>query len=97
MWPEDSDTSISYGLGWDSVHLYPFSEYGIKAITKGGDTISYHSSLIVLPEYNLAATVTSSGERVPEISLLQVNYYSVHLRKRALLQNESRKNRLAYQ
>ncbi|WP_339242460.1 serine hydrolase domain-containing protein [Paenibacillus sp. FSL R5-0517] len=61
MWPEDSDTSISYGLGWDSVHLYPFSEYGIKAITKGGDTISYHSSLIVLPEYNLAAAVTSSG------------------------------------
>ncbi|MGO4729298.1 serine hydrolase domain-containing protein [Paenibacillus sp. 2KB_22] len=61
MWPEDSDTSISYGLGWDSVNLYPFSEYGIKAVTKGGDTISYHSSLIVLPEYNLAAAVTSSG------------------------------------
>ncbi|MEK3708348.1 serine hydrolase domain-containing protein [Paenibacillus sp. FSL R7-0198] len=61
MWPEDSDTSISYGLGWDSVNLFPFSEYGIKALTKGGDTISYHSSLIVLPEYNLAAAVTSSG------------------------------------
>ncbi|PWW33508.1 MULTISPECIES: serine hydrolase domain-containing protein [Paenibacillus] len=61
MWPEDSDTSISYGLGWDSVNLYPFSEYGIKAVTKGGDTISYHSSLIVLPEYNLAAAVNSSG------------------------------------
>ncbi|WP_374955138.1 serine hydrolase domain-containing protein [Paenibacillus sp. PCH8] len=61
MWPEDSDTSISYGLGWDSVNLFPFSEYGIKAVTKGGDTISYHSSLIVLPEYNLAAAVTSSG------------------------------------
>lgn len=41
--------------------LYPFSEYGIKAVTKGGDTVSYHSSLVVLPEYNLAAAVTSSG------------------------------------
>ncbi|MDK8191006.1 serine hydrolase domain-containing protein [Paenibacillus sp. UMB7766-LJ446] len=61
MWPEDSDSSISYGLGWDSVNLFPFSEYGIKAVTKGGDTISYHSSLVVLPEYNLAAAVTSSG------------------------------------
>ncbi|MCL6658832.1 serine hydrolase domain-containing protein [Paenibacillus amylolyticus] len=61
MWPGGGDTSISYGLGWDSVNLYPFSEYGIKAVTKGGDTISYHSSLIVLPEYNLAAAVTSSG------------------------------------
>lgn len=61
MWSDDSDTSISYGLGWDSVNLYPFNEYGIKAVTKGGDTISYHSSLVVLPEYNMAAAVTSSG------------------------------------
>ncbi|PWW33511.1 CubicO group peptidase (beta-lactamase class C family) [Paenibacillus pabuli] len=61
VWPEDSDSSISYGLGWDSVDLFPFSEYGIQAVTKGGNTIAYHSSLIVLPEYNMAAAVTSSG------------------------------------
>ncbi|WP_018758071.1 serine hydrolase domain-containing protein [Paenibacillus terrigena] len=61
MWSADSDTSISYGLGWDSVNLFPFNEYGIKAVTKGGDTTSYHSSLVVLPEYNMAAAVTSSG------------------------------------
>ncbi|PWW33509.1 MULTISPECIES: serine hydrolase domain-containing protein [Paenibacillus] len=61
MWPEDSDTSMSYGLGWDSVDLFPFSDYGIKAVTKGGDTLSYHSSLVVLPEYNMAAAVISSG------------------------------------
>ncbi|WJH28916.1 beta-lactamase family protein [Paenibacillus sp. CC-CFT742] len=61
MWPEDSDSSISYGLGWDSVNLFPFNEYGIQAVAKGGNTISYHSSLIVLPEYNMAAAVTSSG------------------------------------
>ena len=61
MWPEESDSSIAYGLGWDSVDLFPFSDYGIKAVTKGGDTVSYHSSLIVLPEHNLAAAVTSSG------------------------------------
>ena len=61
VWPKDSDSSISYGLGWDSVNLFPFSEYGIQAVTKGGNTIAYHSSLIVLPEYNMAAAVTSSG------------------------------------
>ncbi|WP_339261023.1 serine hydrolase domain-containing protein [Paenibacillus sp. FSL R5-0713] len=60
MWPKDSDSSMSYGLGWDSVDLFPFSEYGIKAVTKGGDTLSYHSSLVVLPEYNMAAAVISS-------------------------------------
>ncbi|WDQ30651.1 serine hydrolase [Paenibacillus marchantiae] len=61
MWPEDSDTLMSYGLGWDSVNLFPFNEYGIKAIMKGGDTLSYQSSLVVLPEYNMAAAVISSG------------------------------------
>ncbi|KQY94213.1 serine hydrolase [Paenibacillus sp. Root52] len=61
IWPEESDSSIAYGLGWDSVNLFPFNDYGIKAVTKGGNTITYHSSLIVLPEFNMAAAVTSSG------------------------------------
>ncbi|KJB88035.1 beta-lactamase [Paenibacillus sp. E194] len=62
MWlPEEADSSLSYGLGWDSVNLFPFNQYGIKAITKGGDTASYHSSLVVLPEYNMSVAVVSSG------------------------------------
>lgn len=61
IWPEDADASFAYGLGWDSVNLFPFSEYGIQALTKGGDTTLYHSSLVVLPEYNMAAAVLSSG------------------------------------
>lgn len=61
IWPEDSDTLFSYGLGWDTVNLFPFNQYGIKAVMKGGDTLSYHSSFVVLPEYNMAAAVTSSG------------------------------------
>lgn len=61
LWPEEADTSVSYGLGWDSVTLFPFDDYGIKALTKGGDTILYHASLVVLPEHNMAAAVLSSG------------------------------------
>ncbi|WP_145147517.1 serine hydrolase [Paenibacillus xylanexedens] len=61
MWSEDSETLMSYGLGWDSVNLFPFNEYGIKAVMKGGDTLSYQSSLTVLPEHNMAAAVISSG------------------------------------
>ncbi|RXZ78545.1 class A beta-lactamase-related serine hydrolase [Paenibacillaceae bacterium] len=61
LWPEDADHSFDYGLGWDSVRLFPFNNYGIKALTKGGDTSLYHSSLVVLPEHNLAAAVVSSG------------------------------------
>lgn len=61
LWPKDADNSFDYGLGWDSVRLYPFNDYGIKAVVKGGDTILYHASLIALPEQNMAAAVVSSG------------------------------------
>jgi CubicO group peptidase (beta-lactamase class C family) len=61
MWTQDADTSFGYGLGWDSVNLFPFDNYGIKALTKGGDTILFHSSLVVLPELNMAVAVLSTG------------------------------------
>lgn len=61
VWPEDADTVINYGLGWDSVNLFPFNDYGIQALTKGGDTLLYHASLVVLPGENMAAAVLSSG------------------------------------
>lgn len=63
LWPEwDPAPGIfNYGLGWDSVNTYPFTAYGIKAVVKGGDTMQYHSSLLILPEYNLAATILTSG------------------------------------
>ncbi|MDC2865106.1 serine hydrolase domain-containing protein [Bacillus sp. BP-3] len=61
MWPGDGDNSFNYGLGWDSVKLYPFNRYGIKALSKGGDRVLQHATLVVLPEQNMAAAVVSSG------------------------------------
>lgn len=61
LWPADADNSFDFGLGWDSVRLFPFNDYGMKALVKGGDTILYHASLVVLPEQNMAAAVLSSG------------------------------------
>ncbi|MGG1664337.1 serine hydrolase domain-containing protein [Brevibacillus sp. NRS-1366] len=61
IWPEDEDDSNNYGLGWDSVKLYPFHDYGIKGLAKGGDLSAYSASLIVLPEKKMAATVLTSG------------------------------------
>lgn len=60
IWPEEGDTTTAYGLGWDCINTYPFNQYGIKALYKGGDTLLYHSSLIVLPDYNMAVAVLSS-------------------------------------
>jgi len=61
IWPERGPGIFNYGLGWDSVDTYPFSAYGITAVAKGGDTQQYHSTLLVLPAYDLAAALVSSG------------------------------------
>lgn len=61
IWPEDDADAIAYGLGWDSVKVYPFALSGIQALSKGGDTLYYHSGLVVIPEYHMAAAVLSSG------------------------------------
>ena len=61
QWSPEGDSTLSYGLGWDSVNTWPFTQYGIKALVKGGDTIYYHGSFIVLPEENMAVAVLSSG------------------------------------
>ncbi len=60
-WFRLESVSDGYGLGFDSVNAYPFDEYGIKALTKGGDSGFYHGSLIVLPEQNKAVAVLSSA------------------------------------
>jgi len=61
MVPEDADTVLRYGLGWDSIDPYPFNQWGISAMSKGGDSLRFHTNLTVLPEYNLAVAVSASG------------------------------------
>ena len=62
IWPDlDAPDALSYGLGWDAVEWLPFSQSGIQALVKGGDTLRYHAGLVVLPEYEMAAAVLSSG------------------------------------
>ncbi|MEC0090236.1 serine hydrolase domain-containing protein [Paenibacillus macquariensis] len=61
IWVSEETNTFNYGLGWDSVSLAPFDNYGITALFKGGDTSSYHGSLISIPEYNISMAVLSSG------------------------------------
>lgn len=51
----------NYGLGWDSVDAYPFNEYGITTLVKGGDLLNQHGVLMVVPEENVSVSVLSSG------------------------------------
>lgn len=55
------DGAVNYGLGWDSVNTYPFNKFNIKALTKCGDTNSYHGVLTVLPDNNMSVSILSSG------------------------------------
>ncbi|QUL53281.1 beta-lactamase family protein [Paenibacillus tritici] len=61
IWVPEERNSFNYGLGWDAVDLAPFGDYGIKALTKGGDTIMYHAALTTLPESDISIAVLSSG------------------------------------
>lgn len=61
LWPEEEYSARSYGLGFDNVDMHTFEQYGIEALAKGGDTSFYHSSLVILPDKNMAMAVTSSG------------------------------------
>ncbi len=63
IWPSQQWNSLGYGLGWDSVDLYPFAQSGegITALTKGGDTLLSHAAFTVVPQYGLTAVVLSSG------------------------------------
>ncbi|WP_336760028.1 serine hydrolase domain-containing protein [Paenibacillus sp. USHLN196] len=61
IWVSDEQNTINYGLGWDAVDLAPFSDYGITALAKGGDTMLYHAVLITIPEHDISMAVLSSG------------------------------------
>ncbi len=57
----NDDTIFSYGLGFDSVDAYPYNQYGIRALTKGGDSLMTHSSLTILPDQNMAFAILTTG------------------------------------
>ncbi|AJS61202.1 serine hydrolase domain-containing protein [Paenibacillus sp. IHBB 10380] len=61
VWVSEETNSINYGLGWDAVRLAPFSDYGITALSKGGDTQLYHAVLTTLPEHDISIAILSSG------------------------------------
>ncbi|MBJ7961003.1 beta-lactamase family protein [Bacillus cereus group sp. N28] len=87
MWPGGGDNIFNYGLGWDSVKLYPFSEYGIKGLAKGGDTALQHAILVVLPEQKMAAAVLSSGGRSSTNQLLATELLLAVLKEKGTIKS----------
>ena len=54
-------STSGYGLGWDTVNNPDYEAAGVKVISKGGDTLAQHASLVVAPEEKISAAVISSG------------------------------------
>lgn len=51
-----------YGLGWDSVELYPYKDVNVKILEKGGSTKQQFTDLIVAPDEGISIAVLSSGQ-----------------------------------
>ena len=61
VWVPEEKNAFNYGLGWDAVKLTPFDDYGITALSKGGDTVMYHAGVVALPKQDISIAVLSSG------------------------------------
>ncbi|ASA22395.1 serine hydrolase domain-containing protein [Paenibacillus donghaensis] len=86
LWPSDGDQNFfAYGLGWDSVNLYPFGDYNIQAAFKGGDSVLYKAAMIVLPEYNISVAVASSGGSSVFNSMLGTGILKEYLKEKGII------------
>ena len=87
IWVSEETNSFNYGLGWDAVSLAPFNDYGITALSKGGDTTVYHSTLTTLPQYHISVAVVSSGGSSIFDSILASNILFEYLKDKGIIKN----------
>lgn len=79
IWVPEESNSVNYGLGWDAVRLAPFDNYGIQALSKGGDTVLYHAALTTLPEHHISIAVLSSNGNSLYNSIFATNVLLAYL------------------
>ncbi|WP_339290226.1 serine hydrolase domain-containing protein [Paenibacillus sp. FSL W8-0187] len=87
IWVSEETNTVNYGLGWDAVRLAPFSDYGITALSKGGDTVMYHAALTALPEHDISMAVLSSGGSSVFNSAFASNVLLEYLKDKGIIQD----------
>ncbi|WP_068776861.1 serine hydrolase [Paenibacillus sp. FJAT-26967] len=85
LWVPEKTNTINYGLGWDAVKLAPFDDYGITALSKGGDTQMYHANLTTLPEHDISVAVLSSGGASVYNSIMTSNILLEYLKAKGII------------
>ncbi|MFE4572552.1 serine hydrolase domain-containing protein [Paenibacillus chitinolyticus] len=85
VWVPEETNSLNYGLGWDAVKLAPFDDYGITALSKGGDTQAYHATLTALPEHDISIAVLSSGGSSTYNSVAATNILLEYIKTKGII------------
>ncbi|MVO98275.1 serine hydrolase domain-containing protein [Paenibacillus lutrae] len=85
VWVPEETNTTNYGLGWDAVRLAPFDDYGITALSKGGDTFMYHAVLTTLPEYDISIAVLSSGGTSIHNTIFSSNVLLEYLKTKGII------------
>jgi CubicO group peptidase (beta-lactamase class C family) len=87
LWVAEETNAFNYGLGWDAVRLAPFSDYGITALSKGGDTVLYHADLTTIPEYNISIAVLTAGGSSIFNSVFTTNVLLEYLKDKGIIKD----------
>lgn len=87
LWISEDPNAFNYGLGWDAVRLAPFNEYGITALSKGGDTVLYHADMTTIPEYDVSIALLTSGGSSLFNSVFTTNILLEYLKEKGVIQD----------
>ncbi|MDF2647770.1 MAG: beta-lactamase [Paenibacillus sp.] len=87
VWVSEETNTFNYGLGWDAVRLAGFSDYGITALSKGGDTTLYHAALTTIPEHDISIAVLSSGGSSLFNSIFASNVLLEYVRAKGMIKD----------
>lgn len=95
----EGDSMFRYGLGLDGVGIYPYNQYGLFAVAKGGNVGRFQTSLTVLPEQKLIVAITGQGGQSEECELMAQDIVLSVLREEGLIDDteltmEEEKSRL---
>lgn len=98
VWPiDDNDNIWGFGLGWDCVKLFPFNRYGVKALSKSGETLDYKSYAVSIPEYDISVAVITSGGSFENNQYFAVSSLLELIKEKGIIKEELPKAKLDYQ
>lgn len=89
------DSIFEYGLGFDSVEVYPFNKYGIQVLSKGGSVNYQQGNLTIAPDYDCSVAVLSAGGEGQYDAYMSQEILMAVLQEKGVISSEATKESLA--